>query len=63
MSFEQHTSGNEKASQDADKDTEGQLAEIKKIGDKTGNKVIEDLLRAVMEVKPIVPDRIEQPIA
>lgn len=57
----QHSSGNKKAEEDADKDTEKQLEEIKKIGESTGGKVVEDLLIAVMEVKPVVPDRIEQP--
>ncbi|SMR43990.1 unnamed protein product [Zymoseptoria tritici ST99CH_3D1] len=59
----QHTSGNEKAEQDANKDTEKQLNEIKQIGSKTGPKVVDDLLKAVMEPHPEVPDRAEQPVA
>ncbi|KJX96038.1 hypothetical protein TI39_contig844g00030 [Zymoseptoria brevis] len=59
----QHTSGNEKAEQDANKDTEKQLNEIKQVGSKTGPKVVDDLLKAVMEPHPEVPDRAEQPVA
>ena len=36
---EQHTSGNKKAEEDAQKATDKQLEEIKQIGDKTGPKV------------------------
>lgn len=57
----QHTSGNKKAEDDANKDAEGQMKEIKAAGSKTGDKVVEDLLKAVFEVKPVVPDRIEVP--
>lgn len=35
----QQKSGNKKAEEEADKDTEKQLAEIKKIGEKSGSKV------------------------
>lgn len=37
------------------------MNEIKEAGKKTGDKVVEDLLRAVMEVKPEVPDRVAAP--
>ncbi|KEQ93827.1 hypothetical protein AUEXF2481DRAFT_307263 [Aureobasidium subglaciale EXF-2481] len=59
----QHTSGNEQAEKDASKDTDEKLKEIKSIGDKEGSTVVENLLRAVTDVKPQVPDRIEQPVA
>jgi hypothetical protein len=36
---EQHTSGNKKAEEDAQKATDKQLEEIKQIGEKTGPKV------------------------
>ena len=36
---EQHTSGNKKAEEDAQKATDEQLEEIKQIGEKTGPKV------------------------
>ncbi len=34
---------------------------IKEAGGKTGDKVIEDLLRVVTDVKPEVPDRVAAP--
>jgi len=58
----QHTSGNKQAEQDADKESDEKLKEIKDIGGNTGSKVIEDLLKAVTDVRPEVPDRIEQPV-
>ncbi|KAM0719992.1 hypothetical protein Q7P37_004127 [Cladosporium fusiforme] len=61
-SFEsQQTSGNKKAEEDAEKATEKELQEIKQIGDKTGPKVVDDLLKAVVTVNPVVPTRTEQP--
>ncbi|CAK3752659.1 V-type proton ATPase subunit G [Lecanosticta acicola] len=57
----QHTSGNQKAEEDAEKDTQQKLDEIKQIGQKTGPKVVDDLIKAVMTVDPQVPDRAEQP--
>ena len=57
----QHTSGNKSAEEQADKDTQKQLDEIKQIGQKTGPQVVDDLLKAVMDVRPQVPDRVEQP--
>ncbi|PPJ60229.1 hypothetical protein CBER1_08842 [Cercospora berteroae] len=59
----QHTSGNKKAEEDADKETNQKLDEIKGIGKKTGPKVVEDLLKAVMDVQPQVPTRVDQPVA
>jgi hypothetical protein len=58
----QHTSGNKQAEEQAEKDTEKKLSEIQQIGKKTGPKVVDDLLKAVLDVKPVVPDRVEQPI-
>ncbi|TKA79827.1 V-type proton ATPase subunit G [Cryomyces minteri] len=57
----EQSSGNSKAEEDANKDTEAKLKEIKEIGEKSGSKVVEDLLHAVMNVQPEVPDRIEMP--
>ena len=59
----QHSSGNEKAEKDAEKDTDAKLKEIKQIGDKSGKNVIDQLLRAVSDVQPVAPDRVEQPVA
>ena len=57
----QHTSGNKKAEEDASKDADEQVKEIKSAGQKTGDKVIDDLLRVVTDVKPEVPDRVAAP--
>jgi len=59
----EHSSGNAQAESDADKDTEKQLQEIKQIGGKTGPKVVDDLLKAVLDPHPEVPDRAEQAVA
>ncbi|KAK4503602.1 hypothetical protein PRZ48_004517 [Zasmidium cellare] len=53
----QHTSGNKAAEEDAEKDTQEKLKEIKQIGDKTGPKVVDDLIKAVLEVQLKVPER------
>ncbi|KAI9709764.1 MAG: hypothetical protein M1820_003167 [Bogoriella megaspora] len=57
----EHSSGNQKAEDDANRDTEERIKDIKSIGDRTGSKVVDDLLRSVWEVKPEVPERIEVP--
>ena len=61
MTWEQHTSGNKKAESDANKDAETQVKAITQAGSKGQDKVVADLLKAVFDVKPIVPDRIEAP--
>lgn len=58
---QQHTSGNKKAEEDASKDADEQLKHIKDAGSKTGDKVVEDLLKYVTEVKPEVPERVAAP--
>ncbi|KAM3079349.1 H(+)-transporting V1 sector ATPase subunit G [Clarireedia jacksonii] len=57
----EHTSGNKKAEEDASKDAENKLQEIKEAGKKGEGKVIEDLLKAVFDVKPVVPERVQGP--
>nr|POE79737.1 v-type proton atpase subunit g [Quercus suber] len=57
------TSGNKAAEEQAEKDTQKQLDDIKSIGKKTGPQVVDDLLKAVVDVRPEVPDRTEQPVA
>jgi V-type H+-transporting ATPase subunit G len=57
----QHTSGNKKAEEDADKDAEVQMKNIQEAGKKGKDKVVTDLLKAVFDVKPEVPERIEMP--
>ncbi|KAL9601782.1 MAG: hypothetical protein Q9219_002272 [cf. Caloplaca sp. 3 TL-2023] len=57
----QHTSGNKKAEEDASRDAEEQVKAIKASGEKSGGKVIEDLLRVVTDVRPEVPERVGAP--
>ncbi|MCJ1299464.1 H(+)-transporting V1 sector ATPase subunit G [Hypocenomyce scalaris] len=57
----EHSSGNQKAEEDASKDAEAKLREIKEAGKKSGDQIVEDLLKVVMEVKPEVPDRVAAP--
>ncbi|KAI4216479.1 MAG: hypothetical protein LQ351_000968 [Letrouitia transgressa] len=57
----EHTRGNKKAEEDASRDAEEQLNAIRASGDKSGQKVIEDLLKAVTDVRPEVPDRVSAP--
>ena len=61
LTIEQHTSGNKKAEDDANKDAEVKIKEIKEAGKKGQDKVVKDLLSAVFDIKPVVPDRIEVP--
>lgn len=49
----QHTSGNKAAEEEAQKETDAKVKEIKDIGPKKGTKVVEDLLNAVVNVKPV----------
>jgi hypothetical protein len=57
----QHTSGNKKAEEDANKDAEAQMKSIHEAGKKGQDKVVADLLKAVFDVKPRVPERVEMP--
>lgn len=57
----QHTSGNKRAEEDASKDAEAKIEEIKEAGKKGQDQVVKDLLKAVFDIKPVVPDRIEVP--
>lgn len=53
---QQHSSGNKKMEEDANKDTEKKISEIQGTGKGKGKKVVDDLLQAVMDVKPEVPE-------
>ncbi|TID26603.1 gb [Venturia nashicola] len=56
-SFEkEHSSGNKKMEEDANKETEKKISEIQSTGKGKGKKVVDDLLQAVMDVKPEVPE-------
>lgn len=52
LTSSKHSSGNQKMEEDAHKDTEKKLAEIKKLGKSKGQKVVDDLLNAVVNVTP-----------
>lgn len=52
----QHTQGNQKAEEEASKEAEVKIREIKAAGKKSNDKVVKDLLSAVFDVKPVVPD-------
>ncbi|KAJ0294108.1 hypothetical protein COL26b_005154 [Colletotrichum chrysophilum] len=50
-----HTQGNKQAEDEANKEAEGKIKEIKDAGKKSQDKVVADLLKAVFEVKPVPP--------
>jgi V-type H+-transporting ATPase subunit G len=52
-----HSSGNKKMEEEANKDTERKLQEIKQIGKSKGEKVVKDLLGALVNVKPEPPKK------
>ena len=54
----QQSSGNKKAEDDANKDAEAKLKEIDEAGEKSGDKVVEDLIKAVTTPRPEVPDKV-----
>ena len=51
----QHSSGNQKAEEEAKKDTDAKVKDIEEIGKKSGDKVIEQLINAVTNAKPEPP--------
>jgi len=51
----QHSSGNQKAEDDAKKDTDVKVKEIDDIGNKSGSKVVDQLITAVTNAKPEPP--------
>lgn len=53
--FPQHSAGNKQAEDEANKEAEIRIKEIKAAGQKSQEKVINDLLKAVFEVKPVPP--------
>ncbi|PSS20679.1 hypothetical protein M430DRAFT_27698 [Amorphotheca resinae ATCC 22711] len=57
----EHTSGNKKAEEEANKDAEAQIKQIQQAGKKGQDQVVKDLLKAVFDIKPVVPERIEVP--
>lgn len=51
----QHSSGNQKAEEDAKKETDIKVKEIEDIGTKSGGKVVDQLIAAVTNAKPEPP--------
>ncbi|KAK3201867.1 hypothetical protein GRF29_164g969877, partial [Pseudopithomyces chartarum] len=51
----EHSSGNKKAEDDAKKDTDVKVKEIEGIGNKSGSKVVEQLIEAASNAKPEPP--------
>jgi transposase-like protein len=55
--WKQHTQGNKAAEEEANREAEAKISEIKAAGKKNQDKVVQDLLKAVFEVKPVAPSR------
>ena len=53
----QHTQGNKQAEDEANREAEAKIKEIQAAGQKSQAKVVEDLLKAVFDVKPVPPER------
>ena len=53
----QHSSGNQKAEEDAKKDTDTKVKEIDDIGNKSGSKVVDQLIAAVVNAHPEPPQK------
>ncbi len=51
----QHSQGNEQAKAEAQKESEARKRDILEAGKKNQDKVVEDLLKAVFEAKPVAP--------
>ena len=57
LTSSQHSSGNQKAEEDAKKDTDQKVKEIQDIGSKSGSKVVDQLIAAVTNAKPEPPKK------
>jgi V-type H+-transporting ATPase subunit G len=55
LTIAKHSSGNQKAEEDAKKDTDVKVKEIDDIGNKSGSKVVDQLITAVTNAKPEPP--------
>jgi len=56
----QQGSGNKKAEEDANKDADAKVKEIDEAGEKSGSKVVDDLIKAVTSPHPEVPEKISR---
>lgn len=54
----EHTQGNKAAEEEADKEAESKIREIKQAGKKGQDKVVKDLLKAVFDVRPVAPEKV-----
>ena len=57
LTMAQHSSGNQKAEEDAKKDTDAKVKEIDEIGNKSGSKVVDQLIEAVVNAHPKPPGK------
>jgi V-type H+-transporting ATPase subunit G len=55
LTMAQHSSGNQKAEEDAKKDTDVKVKEIDDVGNKSGSKVVDQLITAVVSAHPEPP--------
>jgi len=53
----QHSSGNQKAEEDAKKDTDAKVKEVEELGKKSGGKVVDQLIEAVVNAHPEPPQK------
>ncbi|KAF3042027.1 hypothetical protein E8E11_007836 [Didymella keratinophila] len=51
----EHSSGNKKAEDDAKKDTDNKVKEVEELGNKSGSKVVEQLIAAVTNANTKAP--------
>ncbi|KAI5920995.1 vacuolar ATPase [Camillea tinctor] len=51
----EHTQGNKQAEDEANKEADAKIKEIQASGKKNQGQVVDDLLKAVFEVKPVAP--------
>lgn len=54
---QQHSSGNQKAEEDAKKDTDVKVKEIDELGKKKGGEVVNQLIAAVVNAHPEPPSK------
>ncbi|TPX16779.1 uncharacterized protein E0L32_012383 [Thyridium curvatum] len=54
----EHTQGNKAAEEEANKEAEAKIKEIRAAGQKNQDKVVQDLLKAVFEAKPEPPSEV-----
>lgn len=53
----QHTQGNKQAEDEANREADAKIKEIQAAGKKGQAQVVDELLKAVFEVKPVPPEK------